>query len=235
MNKRLIVALDVPDLKGAKKLIKVLYPTVEIFKIGSILFTACGPEVVHMVQRGGGRVFLDLKFHDIPNTVGHAAEEVAKLGVFMFNIHASGGVKMMSAAVDAARKTAAAEAKPKPLVLAVTVLTSMEDPDLRQLGILKTTEEHVVYLASLAKETGCDGVICSVEETALIRKKLGSNFIIVTPGIRLAGAQLSDQKRIATPHHAIEAGADYIVVGRPIIEAPDPLAVANKILEEMGV
>lgn len=235
MNKRLIAALDVPDLKTAKKLVKILYPTVEIFKIGSILFTACGPEVVHMVHKAGGRVFLDLKFHDIPNTVARAAEEAGKLGVFMFNIHALGATKMMSAAVEAARNAAAVAAKPKPLVLAVTVLTSMDEPDLRQMGIFRSTEEQVIHLAALAKEAGCDGVICSVEETALIRKKLGSNFVIVTPGIRPAGAGLTDQKRTATPHNAIEAGADYIVVGRPIIEAPDPLHAANEILEEMGL
>jgi orotidine-5'-phosphate decarboxylase len=188
-----------------------------------------------MVHKAGGQVFLDLKFHDIPNTVAMASGETAKLGVFMFNIHASGGAKMMTAAVDAARSAAAAAAKPKPIVLAVTVLTSMGEPDLRQLGILKNTEDHVVYLASLARDSGCDGVICSVEETVLIRKNLGSKFIIVTPGIRPAGADFSDQKRIATPHHAIEAGADYIVVGRPIIEAQDPAVAATKILQQMGV
>ena len=235
MNKRLIVALDVPDLIAAKNLVKILYPTIEIFKIGSFLFTACGPEVVNMVHKNGGRVFLDLKFHDIPNTVANAASEVAKMGVFMFNVHASGGTKMMQAAVDAAKKSAAIATKPKPLVLAVTVLTSMDEPELRQMGILRNTEEQVVHLAALSQEAGCDGVICSVEEAIPIRKQSGSNFIIVTPGIRPAGAEISDQKRIATPHHAIEAGADYIVVGRPIIEASDPLAVANKMLEEMGV
>jgi len=235
MNKRLIVALDVPDFTTAEKLVKILYPTVEIFKIGSFLFTACGPKVVEMVHNAGGKVFLDLKFHDIPNTVANAASEVAKMGVFMFNVHASGGTKMIAAAVEASRKSAQAAVKPKPLVLAVTVLTSMDEPDLRQLGILRSTEEHVLHLAALSKEAGCDGVICSVEEAVGIRKRLDGNFIIVTPGIRPAGAQISDQKRIATPHHAIEAGADYIVVGRPIIEAQDPLAVANKILEEMGV
>lgn len=235
MNKRLIVALDVPNLKTAKHLIKLLYPSVEIFKIGSFLFTACGPEAVEMVHKAGGKVFLDLKFHDIPNTVANAASEVAKMGVFMFNIHASGGIKMMQAAVEASRKSAAVAAKPKPLVLAVTILTSMDEPDLRQLGILRNTEEQVIYLASLSKDAGCDGVICSVEETAHIRKNLGSDFVIVTPGIRPKGAELSDQKRIATSCHAIEAGSDYIVVGRPIIEAQDPLAVANKMLEEMGI
>ncbi len=235
MNKRLIVALDVPDLKSAKKLVKILYPTVEMFKVGSILFTACGPEIVDIVQKAGGKVFLDLKFHDIPNTVAHAAEEAVKLGVFMFNVHASGGVKMMAAAVEAARKTAALQAKPKPLVLAVTVLTSMDESDLRQLGILRSASEQVIYLASLAKEAGCDGVICSVEEAVSIRKTLDSNFVIVTPGIRPAGGDITDQKRTATPHNAVEAGSDYLVVGRPIIEAPDPLAAANKILEEMGV
>jgi orotidine-5'-phosphate decarboxylase len=153
----------------------------------------------------------------------------------MFNIHASGGIKMMVAATEAARKAAASAAMPRPLVLAVTVLTSMDEPDLRHMGILKSTEEQVVYLASLAKDAGCDGAICSVEETDLIRKNLGDKFTIVTPGIRPAGYQMSDQKRVATPHRAIEAGADYIVVGRPIIEAADPLAAANKILEEMGV
>lgn len=235
MNKRLIVALDTPDIKTAKKLVNILYPTVEIFKVGSILFTACGPEAVNMVHSAGGRVFLDLKFHDIPNTVANAAEEAARQGVFMFNVHASGGAKMMQSAVDASRRAAAVALKPKPLVVAVTILTSMDEPDLRQLGILRSTEEQVVYLASIAKDSGCDGVISSVEEIAPIRKNIGSNFIIVTPGIRPSGAGLSDQKRVATPRQAIETGADYIVVGRPVIEAQDPLAVVNKILEEMGV
>ena len=235
MNKRLIVALDAPDLKIAKKLVDILYPTIEIFKIGSFLFTSTGPEVVKMVQKAGGRVFLDLKFHDIPNTVANAAAEAAKLGVFMFNVHAFGGLKMMAAAVDSARKIAANATMPKPLVLAVTVLTSIDEPDLRQLGILRSTEEEVLHLAMLAKDAGCDGVICSVEETAHIRKNIGSNFIIVTPGIRPNGADLGDQKRTATAHQAIEAGADYIVVGRPIIEAVDPLNAAKKILEEMGM
>jgi len=235
MNKRLIVALDVPDLKTAKNLVKILRSSVEIFKIGSQLFTASGPSVVEAVYNAGAKVFLDLKFHDIPHTVANAAIEAANMGVFMFNIHASGGTKMMQAAVDAARKAASIAAKPRPLVLAVTVLTSMDEPELRQLGILRKTEEQVMHLASLARDAGCDGVVCSAEEAAYIRKALGDDFIIVTPGIRPKGADIGDQRRIATPHSAIEAGADYIVVGRPIIEAPDPLAVANKMLEEMGV
>ncbi len=235
MHKRLIVALDTSDLESAEKLVKVLYPAVEIFKIGSALFTACGPGIVRTIHKAGGKVFLDLKFHDVPSTVERAAEAAVKLGVFMFNVHASGGVKMMSAAVSSAKKAAVNAATSRPLVVAVTVLTSMDEPDMRQLGVLRNIEEQVLYLASFAKEAGCDGVVSSVSEAALIRNNIGSDFVIVTPGIRPQGAaSLGGQKRVATPHQAIEAGADYIVVGRPIIEAVDQLAAANKILEEMG-
>lgn len=227
-SERLIVALDVKSLAEAKEIIKKLSPTVRIFKVGMGLFTMCGPDAVTLVHDSGARVFLDLKFHDIPNTVAHAVRSAAKLGVFMVNIHALGGSEMMMRAVEAAR-----ESENKPKLLGVTVLTSMDQSSIGEVGIDKKIEDEVVTLARLGKDSGLDGVVASPNETNLIRNNLGKDFIIVTPGIRSAGAEKGDQKRIMTPKDAIEAGADYIVVGRPIIETKDPLEAAKKIIKEM--
>ena len=198
------------------------------FKVGMGLFTLCGPDAVALVHDSGAKVFLDLKFHDIPNTVAHAVRSAATLGVFMVNIHALGGSEMMMRAVEAAR-----ESEKKPKLLGVTVLTSMDQSSIGEIGIEKKIEEEVVSLARLGKESGLDGVIASPNETGLIRKNLGKDFIIVTPGIRPAGAEKGDQKRVMTPKAAVTAGADYIVVGRPIIETKDPLGAAKKIIKEM--
>ncbi len=222
MKERLIVALDVSSLKKATKLVDVLYPAVKIFKIGSQLFTKVGPDAVKMVHKKRARVFLDLKFHDIPNTVSLAIEQVCAMGVFMANVHASGGRVMMQRA---------AEAKKKPLViLAVTVLTSIDKEALSAIGINRTPLSQAERLAMLAKSSGLDGVVCSGNEIRAIRKACGAKFIIVTPGIRPPGSGTQDQKRIMAPKLAISCGADYIVVGRPIIQAKNPLYAAQKIL-----
>jgi orotidine-5'-phosphate decarboxylase len=225
---RLIVALDVKSLAEAKEIIRKLCPAVRIFKVGMGLFTLCGPDAVALVHDSGAKVFLDLKFHDIPNTVAHAVRSAAKLGVFMVNIHALGGSEMMVRAVEAAR-----ESEKKLKLLGVTVLTSMDQSSIGEVGIEKKIEEEVVSLARLGKEAGLDGVVASPNETGLIRKNLGKDFLIVTPGIRPAGAKKRDQKRVMNPKDAVTAGADYIVVGRPIIETKDPLGAAKKIIKEM--
>ena len=225
---KLIVALDVRSLDEAKEMIRKLSPDVRIFKVGMGLFTLCGPDAVALVHDNGARVFLDLKFHDIPNTVAHAVRSAAKLGVFMVNIHALGGSEMMMKAVEAAR-----ESEKRPKLLGVTVLTSMDQSAIGEVGIERKIEEEVVSLARLGKESGLDGVVASPNETGLIRKNLGKDFIIVTPGIRPTGAEKNDQKRVMTPKDAIMAGDDYIVVGRPITETKDPLGAAKKIIKEM--
>ncbi len=232
MNKRsqLIVALDVETLKEAKDLVRLLGKRVTIFKVGIQLFTACGQEVVQYLLEKEKKVFLDLKFHDIPNTVAKAVESAVGLaqgknGIFMLTLHAQGGVEMLRIAVQSAAKSAENIKVKRPLVVAVTVLTSEGKRDnIRTL---------VLERAQLAQESGCDGVVASVEEAPLIREKFGPNFLIVTPGIRPVGAEKGDQKRIATPKEAIEAGSDYLVVGRPIVQAHDPLQVTMKILEEI--
>lgn len=233
MRDRLIVALDVQDLKQAEQIVKKVSPLVRIFKIGKELFTSAGPDAVRMVHSRGRRVFLDLKFHDIPNTVASACEAAAKLGVFLMNVHASGGRTMMVNAVQAVHKVAAEKRSAPAKILAVTVLTSLTDRDLREVGIHKKIEKQVPDLAVFAKNCGLDGVVASAQEIPLIRKKTGMDFLIVTPGVRPVWASHGDQKRVATPKEAIDAGADYIVIGRPITRHPQPLAAAEKILKEI--
>lgn len=227
-GERLIVALDLKTLGEAREAVEKLSPAVKIFKVGIGLFTLCGPEAVKIVHDSGAKVFLDLKFHDIPNTVAHAVRSAAKLGIFMINIHALGGSEMMMRAVEAAR-----ESDKRPKLLGVTVLTSMDRSSIGEVGIDREIEDEVVSLARLGKDSGLDGVVASPNEVSLIRSNLGKDFMIVAPGIRPAGAKKDDQKRIMTPAEAVRAGADYIVVGRPIIEAKDPLEAAKKIIKEM--
>ena len=229
IKSRIIVALDVDELEKAKNLVKLLKDDVAAFKIGKQLFTRCGPDAVKMVHDEGGRVFLDLKFHDIPTTVAKASLEVMRLGVFMFNMHASGGLDMMKKAVSAVKEKTLEKGETKPIILAVTVLTSQGPEDLKRLGINMEMEEMVVNLASLAKEAGVDGVVASPKEIQAIRKACGKDFVIVTPGIRPASSSKDDQKRSMTPLEAVNAGADYIVVGRPITQAEDPLSAAQSI------
>lgn len=234
MKDKLIVALDVGNLKAAESLVETLYPSVKLFKVGSQLFTKEGPKAVEAIRRKGAKVFLDLKFHDIPNTITQASKSAAALGVFMFNVHALGGYDMMKAAVDAVKSAPRALKEARPKVLAVTILTSMDEKNLKNIGITDNVESAVLKLAKLAKEAGLDGVVASAAEVAMIKREFGKDFLIVTPGVRPLWAAKDDQKRVATPREAIENGADYIVVGRPIIEADDPLKAAEKILEEIG-
>jgi len=231
---RLIVALDVDTLAQAEALLDRLQGVAGHFKIGSQLFTAVGPRAVEAVAKRGARVFLDLKYHDIPNTVAGAAREAARMGVSMFNVHASGGVAMMRAAAEAAAAAAKERGAARPLVLAVTVLTSLDRAALgRELGVASSVEGHVLRLSGLAREAGLDGCVASPNEIAAIRRALGPAWVIVTPGIRPAGSDPGDQSRTATPAAAARAGAHYLVIGRPITAAADPATAARAILEEM--
>jgi orotidine-5'-phosphate decarboxylase len=231
---RLIVALDVPTAQAGARLAEKLEGHVGAFKVGLENFSAEGPVLPRFLTSRNTRVFLDLKFHDIPNTVHAAAREAAQLGVAMVNVHASGGRKMMEAAREGAEEGARNLGKDtRPLVLAVTVLTSLGPEDLADMGLAGTPEEVVVRLARLARKAGLDGVVASPREISAIRYALGPDFVIVTPGIRPAGAEVNDQVRIATPASAIQAGASYIVVGRPITGAADPASAADKIVSEI--
>ncbi|MFH1354948.1 MAG: orotidine-5'-phosphate decarboxylase [Candidatus Omnitrophota bacterium] len=244
---QIILALDVPTLKDAKRIVDILYPMVELFKIGSQLFTASGQEAIKMVGEKGAKVFLDLKFHDIPNTVYGAvasgtsssiavtpistgsdnirAEDQVQAPVFMMTLHTIGGLEMLKAAVRGASDKAANLKIKKPYLVGVTVLTS-EIPN-------SITSETVLKRASLAKDAGLDGVVCAVSEAEMIRKKFGEEFLIVTPGIRLKGDRKGDQKRVSTVQEAIKAGSDYLVIGRPILQAKDPLIAAQEILKSV--
>lgn len=233
---RLLIALDVPTARDALRLAGSLRGVVGGFKVGSQLFTAAGPDVVRALVGEGDRVFLDLKFHDIPNTVAGAVASAAELGVWMLNVHASGGVPMMQAAARAAAETAAKERRQRPIVIGVTVLTSMDGATLASIGVQRPLLDQVLTLATMAREAGLDGVVASPQETAAIRAACGPDFSIVTPGIRGASAGVSkdDQSRTMGPAEAIRAGASYIVVGRPIIAAADPRGAAAAIVEELG-
>src|SRR5262249_32040218 len=231
---RLIVALDVDTLGAAERLAERLSGLVTRFKIGSQLYTASGPAAVEAIQERGGEGVLHLKYHDIPNTVAGAAREAARMGVFMFNVHASGGAAMMSAAAHAAATSAKELGVRRPLVLAVTVLTSLDRGALaRELGVTSSVEGHVLQLCRLAHEAGLDGTVASPNEIGAIRNALGARWVIVTPGVRPAGSDVHDQARIATPGAAARAGAHYLVIGRPIIAAADPVRAAERILAEI--
>jgi orotidine-5'-phosphate decarboxylase len=234
LRDRLIVALDVETPAEAERLTAALEGQVRRFKIGSQLFTAAGPTAVEAVLKRGAEVFLDLKFHDIPNTVAAAAREATRLGVFMFNVHASGGRAMMRAAAEGARAAARELSVRRPLVIAVTVLTSLDRAALaRELGIASSVEGYVLHLAELARDAGLDGTVASPQEIAAIRRSLGPSWTLVTPGVRPAGSAADDQSRIATPAAAVRAGAHYLVVGRPITAARDPAKAAEAVLAEM--
>jgi orotidine-5'-phosphate decarboxylase len=233
---QLLVALDVDSGGRAIELATELRDLAGGFKVGSRLFTAEGPDLVRRLVNTGANVFLDLKFHDIPNTVAQAVEAAVTTGVWMLNVHASGGVPMMQAAARAAADRAAREGRRKPIVIGVTVLTSMDEGTLKTVGVQRPLLEQVVTLARMAKDAGLDGVVASPQETAAIRAACGPGFSIVTPGIRgaSAGDAKNDQSRTMGPAEAIQAGASYIVVGRPIIAATDPRAAAAAIVEELG-
>jgi len=233
---QLLVALDVESGSRALELATELRGVAGGFKVGSRLFTTEGPDLVRRLVASGAPVFLDLKFHDIPNTVAQAVEAAVSTGVWMVDVHASGGVPMMQAAARAAADAAAREGRRRPIVIGVTVLTSMDDATLESIGVQRTLLEQVVTLARMAQDAGLDGVVASPQETAAIRAACGSDFSIVTPGIRgaSAGTAKNDQSRTMGPADAIRAGASYIVVGRPIIAAADPRAAAAAIVEELG-
>ena len=227
-RERLIVALDVSTAAAAQKIVAAVGDSALTYKVGMQLYTAEGPQIVRDLVAAGRRVFLDLKYHDIPNTVGAAVAEAEKLGVSMLTVHASGSTKMLRAAVEAAKVRADL------IVLAVTVLTSIDDHDLETIGVRGAMGDSVVRLATLALTNGCQGIVTSAREASIVRKKLGDQFAIVTPGVRPAGSSVGDQVRVVTPAEAIAAGASHIVVGRPITEAADPAAEALAILGQMA-
>ncbi len=226
-SERLIVALDVSTAAEARRIVQAVGNAASLFKVGKQLFTAEGPGVVRDMISSGRKVFLDLKFHDIPNTVAGAVRSATELKISMLTVHASGGAAMLRAAVEAAGRGG-------PLVLAVTVLTSLSDEDLTEIGVSGRAVDQVLRLAQLAKVNGCRGVVASPKEVAQLRRSLGTDLVIVTPGVRPAGGAQGDQARVATPAEAIAAGADYVVVGRPITGANDSAAAARAIANELN-
>lgn len=228
-RERLIVALDVSTAAQARKIVHAVGGLVSTFKVGKQLFTAEGPQLVRELVGAGHKVFLDLKFHDIPNTVAAAVKSAMALNVSMLTVHASGGAKMLRAAAEAA-----GSAKHPPLLLAVTVLTSLGDQDLQEIGVSGRAADQVLRLAALARDNGCRGVVASPQEVKQLRTMLGTGFAIVTPGVRPAGSDAGDQARVATPAEAIRNGASHLVVGRPITEARDPAKAVEAILKEIG-
>lgn len=232
-KEKLIFALDVDDFDKAEQWVGKLTGHVGVFKVGKQLFTRCGPEVVRMITAAGGQVFLDLKYHDIPNTVAKASVEACKLGVRMFNVHALGGAEMMLQTVKEVEAYCAESGAERPLLLAVTILTSSTEETLRGIGIEHPVEDMVVRLAKLAQKCGFDGVVASPREIPMIRAACGKDFAIVTPGVRPASSSLDDQKRVMTPAEAIRSGATALVIGRPISAASDPRQAATDILAEI--
>lgn len=227
---KIVVALDYADAASALSLVDRLDPTLCRLKVGKELFTAAGPQLVEKLVAKDFGVFLDLKFHDIPNTVSKACEAASRLGVWMLNVHASGGLPMMQAAREGVERSGHS-----PLLIAVTVLTSMDQATLDQVGIPAKLADQVLNLAMLTQRAGLHGVVCSAQEATMLREELGNDFCLVTPGIRPADASLDDQNRVVTPSRALEMGASYLVIGRPITQAPDPLAALQAIQLETRV
>jgi orotidine-5'-phosphate decarboxylase len=233
-KERIIFALDVDHFSEAQQWVNLLKGRVGMFKVGKQLFTHAGPKVVDMIRQKGQKVFLDLKFHDIPNTVAKAGEEATKLNVSVFDLHALGGFEMMKRAAEASRSAAKGLGIPKPLILAVTILTSMSEETLKEVGIQGPVADEVARLASLSMKAGIDGVVASPQEIGIIRKTCGKDFLIVTPGIRSPSSKKDDQMRTLSPKEAILAGADLMVIGRPIREAKDPVEAVQKIIEDIS-
>jgi orotidine-5'-phosphate decarboxylase len=233
-KERIIFALDVDHFSEAQQWVNLLKGRVGMFKVGKQLFTHAGPKVVDMIRQKGQKVFLDLKFHDIPNTVAKAGEEATKLNVSVFDLHALGGFEMMKRAAEASRSAAKDLGIPKPLILAVTILTSMSEETLKEVGIQGPVADEVARLASLSMKAGIDGVVASPQEIGIIRKTCGKDFLIVTPGIRSPSSKKDDQMRTLSPKEAILAGADLMVIGRPIREAKDPVEAVQKIIEDIS-
>lgn len=225
-----IVALDYPDPSSAIAMADRLDPSLCRVKVGKELFTVAGPAVVESLQNKGFEVFLDLKFHDIPNTTSKAVLAAANLGVWMVNVHASGGRRMM----EACREVIDSKAGHKPMLIGVTVLTSMESEDLAEVGVKTPAAEQVQSLACLAKSSGLDGVVCSAQEANVLKQNVGSEFKLVTPGIRLPTSKADDQRRVMTPVDAVESGSDYLVIGRPITQAAEPVAVLQSIVSDLS-
>jgi orotidine-5'-phosphate decarboxylase len=228
MSSKIIVALDFPDDKSTMQLVDQLEPDLCRLKVGKELFTRCGPDIVRKLVSKGYDVFLDLKFHDIPNTVARACEAAAELGVWMLNVHSMGGHAMMEAARSALNSDDA------PMLIAVTLLTSNDDKDLAALGIQQSSAEFVSQQAGMAHNIGLDGVVCSAAEATMLKQKYGKDFKLITPGIRLQNTSNDDQKRVVTPKQAISNGADYLVIGRPIAASNDPCRVLRTILSEIA-
>jgi orotidine-5'-phosphate decarboxylase len=233
-KQRIVIALDLDSDREALALVDELIGEVGMFKVGHQLFTAYGPDIVRRIKDKGGSVFLDLKYLDIPNTVAKASAEAVKLGVSIFNVHALGGLDMMKAAVSSAREEATRQNAPLPLVLAVTILTSMDDRALRHdLKINRSLRREVAHLAELAHRAGMSGVVASPQEITMLRKAIRGRFVILTPGVRPAWAGKDDQKRVMNPGEAVAAGADYLVVGRPVLRSLDRKAAVHKIIQEI--
>jgi orotidine-5'-phosphate decarboxylase len=231
---RLVLALDTDSDRDALEIVDELKDAVGLFKVGHQLFTAYGPDIVRRIIGRGGRVFLDLKYHDIPNTVAKASAEAVRLGASIFNVHALGGLDMMKAAAESAKETADKLGVPVPMVLAVTILTSMDERSLRkELKIVRSLQREVSHLARLARRAGMHGVVASPQEIKMLRRAVRGEFVILTPGVRPEWAGKDDQKRIMTPAEAVAAGANYIVIGRPVLKAEDRRAAVEKILEEI--
>jgi orotidine-5'-phosphate decarboxylase len=229
MNSPVIVALDFASEAEVLNLVEQLSPQLCRLKVGKELFTRCGPQLVTRLQDRGFEVFLDLKFHDIPNTVAGAVRAAADLGVWMVNVHAGGGRRMMSAAAEALANYSSA-----PLLIGVTVLTSLSTEDLQELGYTESPAERVQRLAALTADCGLDGVVCSAQEAPVLRASHGENFCLVTPGIRLAGDDAGDQRRVVTPADAVSGGASHLVIGRSITGAADPLAALERVQQELS-
>jgi len=235
LKEKLVLALDVSNLDEAKKLIQELAEYVGVFKVGKELFTAVGPEIFKVIKENGGKIFADLKYHDIPNTVASAARVLTRYGVEIFNIHATGGKEMIRQTREAIEDEANKLGVKRPKLLAVTVLTSLDNSDLKELKInVENTGDYVLHLAKMAKESGADGIVCSPLEIEKVKKELGDDFITLTPGIRPSWSNKGDQKRVMTPKEAIKKGTDYIVIGRPIRNAENRVEAVKKILKEMG-
>jgi orotidine-5'-phosphate decarboxylase len=230
---KVIVALDFETAKEAKNVMLELKDTVGAFKIGLQLYTSEGPAFIRELTKQDIKIFLDLKFHDIPNTVAKASVEAARLGVWLFNIHALGGSEMMRRTIDEVREVCEKETLRRPKIIGVTVLTSANKAALHDVGIWNEPHNQALKLAKLAAESGLDGVVASAQEAAAIRGETGKDFMIVTPGIRPASAAPDDQKRFTTPREAVQAGADYLVIGRPITKAPDMIEAVHKIIAEI--
>lgn len=231
---KIIFALDVEHFSEAQRWVNLLKDYVGMFKVGKQLFTHAGPKVIDMIRKKGQKVFLDLKYHDIPNTVAKAGAEATRLEVSMFNLHALGGFEMMKKTVETSRSVAKDLGFPRPLILAITVLTSMDEEGIKEVGIQGPIPDEVGRLALLSMKAGLDGVVASPKEIEIIRNRCGEKFLIVTPGIRHPSEKKDDQKRTLSPKEAIAAGADYLVIGRPIKEAKDPLEAVQKIIEDIS-